>query len=259
MSHAERVAIVTGSAYGGLGHAIARQLASEGALVVIADVDAEKAEMTLEDLVASGYRAKSIRVDVTVEDDVRQMVALTRETFGSLDILVNNAGIISRRSIEECTLEEWQATFAVNVHGVFLCTKYSAAEMRRGGGGAIVNIGSSAGLVAAPNRPAYSATKGAIVALTRQLAVDLAPWRIRVNSVAPSSIEDTGMYQSRPDVLADADAVKSELFRTHPLFAGHQRIASRSDVARVVSFLASSESDMITGVTLPVDGGFTSL
>jgi NAD(P)-dependent dehydrogenase (short-subunit alcohol dehydrogenase family) len=146
-----------------------------------------------------------------------------------------------------------------SVDSVFLSVKHSVPSMRDGGGGAIVNITSTAGLIAAPNRPAYCASKGAVIALTRQLAIDLAVYRIRVNAVAPSPIEDTGMYQTRSDVIGDSQAVKESVFRTHPLFASLGRILRTDDVARAVLFLASDDAGTVTGVTLPVDGGNTAL
>ena len=253
-----KVALVTGAGYG-LGRAIVLAMAREGASVAIVDIDEMNGKQTAAAIESEGGQALFIRADVSDEMQVKGMIQATADHFGRLDVLVNNVGIISRKDVVECPLEEWQAVFRANVESVFLTAKYCIPIMRDGGGGAIVNISSSAGLVAAPKRPAYCASKGAIIALTRQLAVDYATHKIRVNAVAPSSIEDTGMFQSRPDVLEDPEAVRQALFSSHPLFKGLGRICQAEDVARVVVFLASDEAVMITGVTLSVDGGGTAI
>jgi len=254
MRLAGKVALVTGAGYG-VGRATARAMAGEGAKVVVVDIDEANGGATVADVERNGGQAIFVRADVSNEAHVRDMVRAAVETFGRLDVLVNNVGIISRKRVVECPLEEWQAIFHTNVDSVFLASKYAIPVMRDGGGGAIVNMSSLAALGGVPNRPAYCASKGAVSALTRQLAVDYGPDRIRVNALAPSSIEDTGMYQSRPDVQKDAEAVKQALFSSHPIFAGLERMCQADDVARLVVFLASDDASMITGQTVPIDGG----
>ena len=255
----DKVCVVTGAGLGAMGHAIALAMAREGASLVVADIDARRLDGTVSDLRESGAHAAGVPTDMREEEAVRTLLATAVDRFERIDVLVNNVGVISRKSVEDCPLDEWRNVFRSNVESVFLAVKYAVPVMRAGGGGAIVNMSSSAALVAAPDRPAYCASKGAIVSLTRQLAVDLAKDRIRVNAIAPSSVEDTGMYQSRPDVMRDAEEVKQSLFATHALFKGLGRIARADDIGRAVAFLASDDAAMITGVTLSVDGGATAV
>jgi NAD(P)-dependent dehydrogenase (short-subunit alcohol dehydrogenase family) len=253
-----KVAIVTGGG-SGVGREIAVAFAREGAQVAVVDINGEAANSTTKELIALGGRSIAVAADVSTAPGVTESIQTTLSTFGRLDVLSNNVGIISRKSVLDCPLEEWQAVFQVNVDSVFLTAKYGIPVMREAGGGSIVNMSSAAALVAAPGRPAYCASKSAVSGLTRQLAVDCAPFGIRVNAVAPSSVEDTGMYQGRPDVRANAREVKRLLFETHPLFKGLGRICQASDVAAAVVFLASDASAMITGVTLPIEGGSTAV
>ena len=235
-----KVAIVTGAA-GALGRAVTGQLVERGASVVAVDVE----PMTERRTVAA------VEGDVSVAATAESAVSVARERFGGLDLLVCNAGQIVWKPIVETTEEEWDRVQSVNAKGTFLFCRAAIPAMREHGGGAIVCTASISGVAGLPLQSAYSASKGAIVQLTRQLAVELAP-DIRVNAVAPGAIDTPFLHrllQSSDDPAGLAAAIAAD----HPL----QRIASADEVARTIVFLASGAAAFVTGAILPVDGGFT--
>ena len=243
-----KVAIISGGARG-QGATEALMMAREGARVVFGDVlDAEgrKVEAEIQEL---GLEATYVHLDVTSEDDWRAAIDTAVSRYGKLDILVNNAGILIRKSIEETTVEDWDRIMAVNAKGVFLGTKHAIPAMRQAGGGSIVNISSTAGLVGSLNGSAcYTATKGAVRLLTKSTAVQYAKDNIRCNSVHPGPI-DTPMIQ---DTLSDP-ALLEERMRRLPL----KRVGTTEDIAYGVLYLASDESSFVTGAELVIDGGTT--
>jgi NAD(P)-dependent dehydrogenase (short-subunit alcohol dehydrogenase family) len=235
-----KVAIVTGAA-GALGRAVTRQLVERGASVVAVDVERVTERGTM----------ATVEGDVSVAATAERAVSVARERFGGLDVLVCNAGQIVWKPIVETTEEEWDRVQSVNAKGTFLFCRASIPAIRERGGGAIVCTASIAGVVGLPLQSAYSASKGAIVQLTRQLAVELAP-DIRVNAVAPGAIDTPFLHrllQSSDDPAGLAAAIAAD----HPL----QRIASADEVAHTIVFLASGAAAFVTGAILPVDGGFT--
>jgi NAD(P)-dependent dehydrogenase (short-subunit alcohol dehydrogenase family) len=235
-----KVAIVTGAA-GALGRAVTGQLVERGASVVAVDVE----PMTERGTVAA------VEGDVSAAATAESAVSAARERFGGLDVLVCNAGQIVWKPIVETTEEEWDRVQSVNAKGTFLFCRAAIPAMRERGGGAIVCTASISGVAGLPLQSAYSASKGAIVQLTRQLAVELAP-DIRVNAVAPGAIDTPFLHrllQSSDDPAGLAAAIAAD----HPL----QRIASADEVARTIVFLASGAAAFVTGAILPVDGGFT--
>jgi NAD(P)-dependent dehydrogenase (short-subunit alcohol dehydrogenase family) len=189
----EKVAIVTGAAQG-IGEGIARVFAAEGAAVVIADVQDERGEAVAAAIRQSGGRADYVHADVMSESDVRGMVERADQQHGRLNIVVNNAGTAVVRSVEESTVEEWDRLMAINVRSIFLTSKYAVPHLRRQGGGAILNVGSVSSLAGQQGTPCYCASKGAVLMLTKSLAVDYGPDKIRVNCLCPG-ITDTPLLR----------------------------------------------------------------
>ena len=245
-----KVALISGAARG-MGAAEARLFAREGASVVIADLLEEEGRQVEAQIGEAGGNAIFIRLDVTSESDWSDAVAAAVSRFGKLDILVNNAGVSSggaRTKVEETTVEAWDRVMDVNAKGVFLGTKAAIPEMRRAGGGSIINISSIYGLVGSDGGSAYHASKGAVRLLTKSTAIQYAGEGIRANSVHPGFIETPMTAAS----LADPENRRSRISRT-PV----GRLGEPDDVAYGVLFLASEESSFMTGSELVIDGGWT--
>ena len=245
----DRVAIVTGGARG-IGRETAETLSTAGARVVIADRDKGAAEAAATQMSAAGLRASAIHVDVADEASVEAMVQATMEREGRLDILINNAGIAIRRAAVDLALADWDKVVAVNMTGAFLCARVAVQPMIAAGvGGAIVNVASIMGLSGGGLYPnvSYQATKGAIVNMTRALAVEWAPQGVRVNAVAPTYVR-TELIEP---ILKDPELV-ARIEAMTPL----RRLAEPRDVAASIAFLVSPAAAMITGHVLAVDGGF---
>jgi len=235
-----KVAIVTGGGRG-IGRAISKRFAAEGARVVIAQRDPEGGEATCQEIREAGGEALFVRTDVGQREAVEQMVAETVRQFGTVDILVNNAAVLGENGhFLDVSPDVWEHVIQVGLTGAFLCGQAAARVMAQGRGGAIINISSTSGMVPQPRCCAYGAAKGGLEALTKSMAVDLAPYHIRVNTIAP------GPIQSRaPDDAPPREARMTLLGR-----AGLTR-----EVAAVAVFLASEESSYVTGERIAVDGG----
>lgn len=242
-----KIAIVTGAALG-LGRSHAIRLAEEGASVVVTDVNEAEGQITASAIAAAGGVAVFHRHDVTQEADWQAVVERTVERFGKVDVLVNNAGILLLKAVQDITLAEWERMFSVNSTGVFLGCKHVLAGMKRAGGGSIINISSIVGHVGFPGAAAYVATKGAVRLLTKAVAADYAPFKVRVNSVHPGFVK-TDMTK---DLLTDPEI---ELAALGPTLLG--RSAEASEISNAVVFLASDESSYMDGSELVVDGGYT--
>ena len=245
------VAIVTGGA-SGIGLATARRLSLDGARVAV--VDRADPEEAARDIVEAGGDVWGIRADVADEGEVRAAVDAVLSRAQRVDALVNAAGIGSPRpvTIDEATMAEWQLLCAVNLTGTFLCCRAVIPAMRRGGGGTIVNIASELGLVGAPRNAMYGATKGAVVQLTRALAVDHAADHIRVNCVCPGPV-DTPLLRGAVARAADPEAkLRAEVSST---LLG--RLGRPEEIASVIRFLVSDEASFMTGAIVVADGGVT--
>ena len=243
-------ALVTGGA-SGFGEAIARRFALEGASVVVADVDEGRGKSVAASIEAAEGRALFVRADVSRSEDVRSMVGATCEAFEGLDILVNNAGFSHRTMpMWELPEEDYDRVFATNTKGVYLGVKYAVPVLRERGGGSIVNTASIGAVSPRPGVTVYNATKGAVVTMTRGLAVELARFNIRVNAVNPVAA-DTPFMKGAIGVDRLPEEIRKTLIAGIPL----GRLTEPSDVAAAVLFLASDDAVFLTGVCLDVDGG----
>lgn len=247
----DKVAIVTGGSVG-IGQATATLFAEEGAKVVIANTYEPVADAAAEELREQGYEALFVETDIANEEHCRRVCDETVRTYGRLDILVNNAAIFILKGLE-ASVEDWQRTLSVNIAGTALMSKYASEYMKQTGGGAIVNLGSISSFVAQPSFITYSATKAAILQMTRNMAMDLAPFNIRVNCVCPGTIMTRATEEHMARVgMSKADFIAAEAPK-HLL----ARVGDPREVAYPILFLASDEASFITGTHLMVDGGYT--
>ena len=245
-----KTAIVTGAG-SGFGEAIATRFAREGARVVVADVNEENGRRVASAIAGEGGTARFVRTDVSRAADVKAMVDEALSAFGGLDVLVNNAGFSHRTMpLWELPEEEYERVFATNVRGVYLGCKYAVPVIKQRGGGVIVNTASIGAVAPRPGITAYNATKGAVITMTRGLALEVAPFKIRVNAVNPVAAE-TGFMKGAVGVDKLPDEFRKQLVATIPL----GRLTEPRDVAAAVLFLASPDAEFLTGVCLPVDGG----
>ena len=239
-----RAALVTGAARG-IGKVIALELARGGCRVAVNDVrSSEAAEETVAEIQALGVDAFAVDADVSAPAAVDEMMDRVVSRFGGLDVHVNNAGTQTWKPLLEVTEAEWDFVIATNLKGCFLCTQAAARRMKDHGGGSIVNIGSGSNKVAFPSLVAYTASRGGIEMFTKVAALELGPYRIRVNCVAPGAVETERTKLESPDYAGKWGGIT-------PL----GRVGQPLDVARAVAFFAGSDSDFITGQTLWVDGG----
>ncbi len=234
----DRRALVTGAG-SGIGEAVARGLHAEGAEVLLADRAGDRVRALAAEL---GGSASALELDVRDEAAVAQAAS-------ELDVLANIAGIGSTTNAPDTPLEVWEDVFAVNVRGTFLCCKHAIAGMVARGGGAIVNMASIAGLVGLPNRAAYSASKGAVISLTRALAIDHVADRVRVNAVCPGTVDSPWVRRLVEDVGESLDALRAR----QPM----GRLGTPEEIADAVLYLASDQAAFVTGTAFVIDGGLT--
>jgi len=248
----DKVAVITGAAVG-LGRATAIRMAEEGASVALLDVlDAEGLEL-VESLRGRGLPVAWWHCDVSSEAAVRTAMQEVVEHFGRIDILVNNAGVAGiNKPTHEITEAEWDRVQAINVKGVFFCTKHAIPHLKRAGGGSIINLSSIYGLVGGPDVPPYHASKGAVRLMSKTDALIYAPDRIRVNSIHPGFIW-TPMVEAHLSAQGDLEEGRKATAALHPL--GH--MGEADDIAWGAVYLASDEAKFVTGSELVIDGGYT--
>jgi len=241
-----RVAVVTGGG-SGLGREMALRFARDGAAVVVADQNVETANAVCAEIAGSNGRAVAIKVDVRSQGEVEAMVKAAVDSFGGLHILVNSAGVGEQTAFLKQTIEEFERIIAVNLTGTYRCVHVAAPAMIKCGWGRIINISSVTGLRGVSGRVSYGAAKTGIVGMTRALAIELAPYNITVNAIAPGPV-DTEMVRQ-----VHSAATRETYNRNSPM----HRYGTTSEIANGAAFLASDEASYITGHTLPIDGGMT--
>jgi len=247
-----KVAIVTGGG-NGIGQATCLRFAEEGAAVVVAEIDEAAGQETAHVMRAGGGRALFVRTDVADEESIRALVAEAVRAYGRIDILVNNAAVFILRGID-ATVEEWRKILDINVIGPALVAKHVVPEIKKQGGGAIVNLASISSFIAQPEFVTYNTTKTAILGLTRCMAMDLAPHNIRVNAVCPGAVW-TQIVQR----LTSEEGMDRAAADANPDWGGAHmlnRIAEPREIANAILFLASDEASFITAESLMVDGGY---
>ena len=245
---ARKVAVITGAA-SGIGEATARLFAREGASVTVVDIQSE-GKRVVEEIRKAGGQALFIEGDVSDADTCRRIIDETVKTFHGLDIVFNNAGIIRRADVVELSEADWDHVMAVNVKSVFLLSKVAIPVMIERGGGSIINTSSGWGLVGGAKAISYCASKGAVVQMTRAMAIDHGASNIRVNCICPGDV-DTPMLTNEAKQLGESVQVFLQDAADRPL----QRIGKPDEIARAVLFLAGDDSSFVTGATLVVDGG----
>jgi NAD(P)-dependent dehydrogenase (short-subunit alcohol dehydrogenase family) len=245
---ASRVVIVTGGA-SGLGEVIVNRFALDGDRVVVADVDEPRAQQVADNLTAAGRTVEAMTVDVTSEGEVAAMIDATRERLGRLDALVCSAAVETRSSVIDCGDEQWQRVIDVNLKGPFLCMKHGIPAIADSGGGTVVLLGSVLGAMAAPGYAAYCASKGALVNLAKQAAIEHAGDGVRVNVVSPSAT-DTGLFARVARESGDPEGVRRMVEAGTPM----GRLGRAEEVSATVAFLCSSAAAFISGAVIPLDG-----
>lgn len=248
-----KVILITGGALG-IGRAACKVLAKEGAKVALTDILDEEGEEVVDTIRSDGGTARFWNLDVSNEKEVERVFDEVREEFGSIDVLVNNAGISGPdKPTHELTEEEWNKLFAINVNGVFLCTKHAIPFMNEAGGGSIINLSSIYGLIGAGDIPPYHASKGAVRLMTKNDALIYAGDNIRVNSVHPGFIWTPLVEKMGEASEEGVEQFRKNLDSKHPI--GH--VGEPMDIAYGILYLASDESKFVTGSELVIDGGYT--
>ncbi len=242
-----KIGIVTGAGTG-IGRACALALAREGARVVLVGRRSDRIEKVAAEI---GDSALAIAADVSQTKDIDYLIDQTASRFGGLNFLLNNAGILHAGNAEQITEAQWDDTFNVNVRALWLLSRAALPHMRKAGGGSIINVASTLGLVGARNRAAYAASKGAVVLLTKSMAIDHGHENIRVNAICPGFVE-TDLTAAVISQAPDPAAVRRERTAAHPI----GRLGRPEDIAGAAVYLASDESSWMTGAVLSVDGGY---
>lgn len=246
---AGKVALITGAA-SGIGRASALLFARAGAAVVVVDMDQQAGQTVVEEVVSNGGKAAFERADVTRADECQRAVQRTVSELGGIHVLFNNAGIIRRASVVDLSEEDWDRVMAVNVKSMFLMSRLVVPIMAKAGGGSIINMASGWGLAGGPRAAAYCASKGAVVLLTKAMAVDHGPQHIRVNCICPGDT-DTGMLRQEAQQLGE----REDRFLSEAAHRPLGRVGKPEEIAQAALYLASEASSFVTGTALVVDGG----
>ena len=245
-----KIAIITGAGTG-IGKACAIALAREGAKVTLVGRRRSLVESVAHEI---GDSAFAVAADVSRKEDIDEVIEQTVARFGGLNVLFNNAGVLHIGTVEQITEDQWDQTFNINVRGLWLLSRAVLPHMRKAAGGSIINVASVLGINGARNRASYAPSKGAVVLLTKCMAVDHGHENIRVNAICPSFIE-TDLTSSVIANAPDPSAVRKERITVHPI----GRLGQPEDIAGLAIYLASDESSWVTGTTFPVDGGYLSV
>jgi NAD(P)-dependent dehydrogenase (short-subunit alcohol dehydrogenase family) len=246
-----KVTFVTGAGRG-IGRAIAHKMAQEGAMLALAEIDFESAQSVAEELLKQDCKALAIQTDITRETDVQAAISRAIEYFGRVDILVNNAGKNFYYDATTMSEADWDNAMNVDVKGAWLCCKHVLPSMKAAKAGSIINIASVHARITAPGHFPYAAAKSALVGLTRNLALDYAPYNIRVNAICPGWVR-TSLVQGWFDQQVDPKAAEERVLSFQPL----GRIGTPDEIANFVAFVASDEATFITGAELLIDGGMS--
>jgi len=247
----DKIAVVTGVG-AGIGEAIAIRFAEEGARLALADIQEAGGRATLDKVTAMGAKAAFVQADISKEEAARRIAEFAVSSFGGIDILVNNAADFTQMGVERAEMADWQRVLGVNVIGPALVTKFAIPFMKAKGG-SIVNMASMSGLIAQSDFATYNASKGALITMTKCLALDLAPFKIRVNSICPGCILTSASYREIERLGLTFEQWRDQVAPLHML----NRLGEPREVANATLFLASDEASFITATHLMVDGGYT--
>ena len=249
----DKVAIITGAG-SGIGRATALLFAREGARVLVADIDGDSAAKVALEIKGADGNAEAHAADISSDQDAQRMVARAVQLWQRVDVLVNNAASFHHKRVEEATRADWDKVLSVNVLGTSFCTRHAVEVMKRQGGGAIVNIASINGLIAMPDWITYNASKAAVIEMSKSMAMDLAPFNVRVNCVCPGVTDTPALQRAIAELGASVEEVIKGYIEPRCFI---KRFGKPEEIAPAVAFLASDEASYITGATLVVDGGFT--
>ena len=247
----EQVIIVTGAGKG-IGKGIAKQLGSKGAKIVVATIDPEFGKETVGEIIDNGGDAYFVETDVSKEESIINMVNETVNHYGKINTLVNNAGITVFKSIEEATVEDWDSIINIDLRGTFLCSKHVIPEMKKQGGGSIINISSNHSIATLPDTDMYAAAKGGVNAMTRGMALSIGKNKIQENAICPR-FTNTSHLKNWFDSMENEDEVRQGVLDLHAT----SRINEPEDIGKLAQYLASDDSEMITGEHLVIDGGLS--